>query len=787
MSVRVVVVACLASLALLAGLSPDARAAEASVPARERRQPAADFRDSVYVDATGPHRYSVFVPPGYDASRRWPVVLFLHGAGERGNDGRKQLSVGLGPIVELHPDQFPAVIVFPQVEETDERILTAWSPDNPDGKRALAILAEVERQYSIDRSRRVLAGWSMGGYGVWELAAVSEPGFWSSAISISGGAPAEVAARLPKDLPFWAIHGAADRIVEPQQMANAVEAARGAGRTVLSTTVDGEGHGVWQAVFGRLEVRRWMFAPKSVDPASLDWSRETVLKLKSDNELPERRFHPAAVISRAVAIRIGNEAFAELARGIPEAIPKERLEGTVKDIERSVFYGGATIHAGIRGIRWTAELDAAEITASEAERLVIRVGLRELTLHASGGDLQGGGYEAACGPFQVVLGRRRPVWVEVAVRPRVVDGAIDLTESDIRFSIPDDNWLVTEPAWANASGEGLTPDLVKVGVVGGMYRAKDKVEAAVRELIPPLIERIERRLVQVPPEGLASMLWPLPTSPPRARLIPEGIRTDSGGVSVTVGLAIEGPDERKTTETISMHAAILESAQASASVGIAPKVLSSVAAIFADDPNARIDVRDLSDSPLARLGDERLLRDVAPALGDGGEFELRSVLSLPEPFELELAAGSEEAPQVLRLRLRAPKVLMEVSRRPRDRSRRWEKCIDFDLAITQQLEVRLLESAPNGRLVSMAWSSDPVIEGKGRMVGGGAGAKNELHADRYVDAFRSAWREWTAEAGKSSRVDDLAVGGARLRLDAMPVRGGRVWLEFEPGTTEVKR
>ena len=217
MSVRVVA-ACLAMLALPAGLSPDARAAEGAVPAAERRHSAADFRDAVYVDATGPHRYAVFVPPGYDASRRWPVVLFLHGAGERGNDGRKQLSVGLGPIVELHPDQFPAVIVFPQVEETDERILTAWSPDNPDGKRALAILAEVERQYSIDRSRRVLAGWSMGGYGVWELAAVSEPGFWSSAISISGGAPAEVAARLPKDLPFWAIHGAADRIVEPAQM-----------------------------------------------------------------------------------------------------------------------------------------------------------------------------------------------------------------------------------------------------------------------------------------------------------------------------------------------------------------------------------------------------------------------------------------------------------------------------------------------------------------------------------------------------------------------------------------
>src|SRR5688572_26200933 len=105
---------------------------------------AGQFQDCVFTDADGPHRYAVFVPPGYDAAKRWPVILFLHGAGERGTDGRKQLTVGLGPIVERYPDKFPAVIVFPQVEETDERILTAWSPENPDGRRALEILSDVE-------------------------------------------------------------------------------------------------------------------------------------------------------------------------------------------------------------------------------------------------------------------------------------------------------------------------------------------------------------------------------------------------------------------------------------------------------------------------------------------------------------------------------------------------------------------------------------------------------------------------------------------------------------------
>ncbi|HVJ69512.1 MAG TPA: hypothetical protein VM510_16160, partial [Caulifigura sp.] len=524
-------IACLAAIFVVAASGARTIAADQTVGRPSQHQITADFRDAVYRDSDGGHRYVVFVPPGYSAARKWPVILSLHGAGERGRDGRRQLTVGLGAIVEQHPDEFPSIIVFPQVEETDERILTAWSPDNPDGRRALAMLRDVEQKYAVDPAHRILAGWSMGGYGVWQMAAASEPGFWSAAISVSGGAAADVAAKLPPRLPMWALHGANDRIVQPSQMTKAVDAVNGSGRQLVSTLIEGEGHGVWRVVFGRDEVRRWMFDPGSIDPDKLDWSPQKVAQISADNPLPEREFHAAAVISRAVAIRIGNDAFAELGRGIPEAIPRERLEGRVKDIERSIAYGGAQIHAGIRDIRWTAELAAAEIHALEAERLVVRVGLRNLTLRCAGGDLAGGGYQASCGPFDVILGRFRPVWVEVSIRPRVAHEAIDLTESDIQFSIPDDNWIVTEPAWANASGKGLTPELVKTGVVGGMYRAKDRVEAAVRELIPPLIERIERRLVQVPPESLASMLWPLPTAPPRVRLIPEGIRTDSGGVS----------------------------------------------------------------------------------------------------------------------------------------------------------------------------------------------------------------------------------------------------------------
>ncbi len=796
-------------LVIAAGSSRADGAAGGDLPRGDgaERVSTADFRDRQFEDDDGLHRYVVFVPPGYSGDRTWPVVLSLHGAGERGRDGRQQLTVGLGAVVEHQPQEFPAIIVFPQVAETDERILTAWSPDHPDGRRALRALAEVEREFRIDPARRVLAGWSMGGYGVWQLAAASEPGFWSAALSVSGGAAPDVAARIPPGLPLWAIHGATDRIVEPARMQEAVAAAAAAGRTVFSTLVSGEGHGIWQVAFGRSEVRQWLLDPASINPADVDWSPDRVAEIRTATALPERPFQASAVIQRAVAIRIGNEAFQEFGRGVPAAIPQERLQGEVRDIERSIVYGGETIRASIRDIQWTAELDAADIQAIAAEQLVVRVGLKNLRLRSGGGELSGGGYSARCGPFDVVLGCWRPVWVEVFTRPRVRDGKVVLTEPEIEFTIPDDNWIVTEPEWATASGPGLTPELVKVGVVGGMYRSKDRVEAAVRELIPPLIERIERRLVQVPPESVASLLWPLPTAPPRVRLIPEGIRTDSGGVSVTVGLAVEGPAvdraaekrqaERAPAETGRATAAfpsrivaapIREGDSSGALVGIAPGVLSAVAAMFADDPNARLDLRDLPGSPLLRLSEESLLREIAPGVGEGEQdFELRTVLSLPEPFELELGAPADPEAGHLELRLHAPAVRLAVSRRPRHTTGGWQPCFEGLLAVTQGLTVDLNGSVEQGRVVRMDWSRDPAIAGVVQFAPGFAPQDPTLRGDRLVDAFREAWGEWTAEAGTTSTVDDLAVGGARLRLNALPVRGGRVWLEFEPRTERVSR
>jgi hypothetical protein len=254
-------------------------------------------------------------------------------------------------------------------------------------------------------------------------------------------------------------------------------------------------------------------------------------------------------------------------------------------------------------------------------------------------------------------------------------------------------------------------------------------------------------------------------------------------VSVTVGLAVEGPSLPSQVPTVLTRTPIREGESGGALVGIAPPALSSVGAVFADDPESRLDVRDAPDRALSRLGDESLLRNVAPALNkEFGDFELRTVLSLPEPFEFAAEPAANGSETRLDLKLHAPAVLLEVSRRPRDRSQRWQKCFETRIALEQGLTVELARDDANGRSVTMNWDSNPEIRGETTWAAGFVPSDQTLNSERIVAEFASAWRAWTVDAETTSPVEDLAVGPARLRLNAIPMRGGRIWLEFEPSS-----
>src|SRR5262249_19640022 len=138
------------------------------------------FLDRVYKGSDGKEaKYVIFVPHDYKGDKPYPLILFLHGAGSTGTDGKKQVS-GISAEIRRNEKTFPSIVVFPQSENR------TWRADSADGKRALAILEEVEKQYKVDAKRVYLTGLSMGGFGTWSFA-VAHPKKWAAIVPICGG------------------------------------------------------------------------------------------------------------------------------------------------------------------------------------------------------------------------------------------------------------------------------------------------------------------------------------------------------------------------------------------------------------------------------------------------------------------------------------------------------------------------------------------------------------------------------------------------------------------------
>jgi uncharacterized protein (TIGR03067 family) len=197
----------------------------------------------------GDVKYVVCVPEGHDGKAPLPVVLFLHGSGQVGTDNKEQLEIGLGPAIRKDGMAFPFVGVFPQAR-------SSWRADSADGKRAMAILEAVEREYATDRKRVYLTGVSMGGAGTWGLA-TAHPKRFAAIVPVCGGGDPKRAAVL-KDVPCWAFHGDADEIVPVQATRDMVRAVTRAGGRPQYQEYRGVGHNCWGRVYADAEMYRWL-------------------------------------------------------------------------------------------------------------------------------------------------------------------------------------------------------------------------------------------------------------------------------------------------------------------------------------------------------------------------------------------------------------------------------------------------------------------------------------------------------------------------------------------------
>lgn len=217
--------------------------------------PADGARYTQKVTTTVSLGYLVSLPEGYEAdkSKKWPVVFFLHGAGERGADLEKNRVHG--PFKEIAKGRkIPAVVIAPQCPEGDW-----WSSE-----RMVAVLeglvAKVEKDYRIDKDREYLTGLSMGGYGTWTLGEKHPKKFAALAPICGNGDVSRVG--VLKDVPLWTVHGDKDPAVPVQGTRDLVAALRAAGGNPRYDEIKDAGHDVWTAVYASDEFWDWLLAQR---------------------------------------------------------------------------------------------------------------------------------------------------------------------------------------------------------------------------------------------------------------------------------------------------------------------------------------------------------------------------------------------------------------------------------------------------------------------------------------------------------------------------------------------
>jgi len=223
-------------------------------------------------------RYRILYPLNYNADKKYPLVLFLHGAGERGNDNEAQLTHGAKLFADsMIRQQFPAIVVFPQCPREDfwARITRdtnkkdslgsfAFPSEQPIGKSlglVNQLLDTLVAGNTINTKKIYLAGLSMGGMGTFELL-WRKPKFFAAAIPICGGGDPQKVTVYGRKFPIWIFHGGSDPVVpvsNSRLMYNTLQTARA---KVKYTEYPGVGHDSWTNAFSEAELLPWLFRQK---------------------------------------------------------------------------------------------------------------------------------------------------------------------------------------------------------------------------------------------------------------------------------------------------------------------------------------------------------------------------------------------------------------------------------------------------------------------------------------------------------------------------------------------
>ena len=235
-----------------------------------------EFKKELLVHQNDTLPYRILIPKNYNSQKSYPLLIFLHGAGERGSDNKSQLVHGSFLFKsEDFRNNYPAIVVFPQCPDKSSWANVKRNYDMLNGKKfdffkeisenkqlimVEKLLDFIEKKYSIDPTRRYVGGLSMGGMGTFELVA-RNPDYFAAAFPICGGGNPDWSDLL-KTTPFWIFHGEDDGVVSVDFSRKMYEALGKEKASVRLTIYPEVNHNSWDNAFAEPDLMHWLFLNK---------------------------------------------------------------------------------------------------------------------------------------------------------------------------------------------------------------------------------------------------------------------------------------------------------------------------------------------------------------------------------------------------------------------------------------------------------------------------------------------------------------------------------------------
>ena len=238
--------------------------------AEKSPSPAALFEPREYGGEDGKVlRYRLLKPLDFDPTEKYPLVIFLHGAGERGDDNVAQLKHGMKDFCDpSRREKYRCYVLAPQCPKNARWADIDWSKkemhipaETSDSmKLVFEVVDRMVADAAIDKNRIYVTGLSMGGYGTWDCL-YRRPDFFAAALPICGGVSTEVAESI-KHVPVWCFHGADDKVVTVDYSRDMIASLKAAGGTPKYTEYPGVGHDSWSTTYANPQIYEWLFSQR---------------------------------------------------------------------------------------------------------------------------------------------------------------------------------------------------------------------------------------------------------------------------------------------------------------------------------------------------------------------------------------------------------------------------------------------------------------------------------------------------------------------------------------------